>query len=252
MKSPLVRLNGTVSDLLIYAGEEEFVRSPTQQSVALGAAAGLAVSGLAGAAVGASMAATASDAVEYFEFKLNGHPVSGRFSKASFENGDSLTVVAEPKPAGGGFVLAAWRARDRKLWMAPHCSRGTRAHARFCVKMFAFLFLALLVLLGGAFALMDVLSSEPITADFRYFWMGLVSGLALLMSAYYSWRFYRQWLPLARLSDAIFAAFGRSNPADTNLPRDHEAYCKELGVKWPYPTEGPWIFHAAMEHAEGK
>lgn len=96
VNSPLQLISGVVSDLKIHSGEEEFVRSRGQQIAGVGVAAGLAVEGLAGAAAGAGLAAaSAGDAVEFFSCKVGDQLVEGRFAKASFKNGDELSVYLE-------------------------------------------------------------------------------------------------------------------------------------------------------------
>lgn len=240
----LSTITGTVSDLTVGAGEEEFIRMKSQKSLALGAATGLAMEGLAGAAVGASMASSAADAVEFFECKIDGTMVSGRFSKVSFVEGDTVTVVVDlPSNDALPLVLAALRPADQKLWMAPHRSRGSGAHACFSVKLFVVLFLCMNLLLGGAFGLTDYFNDDIGSPDFRKFWMSLVAVFSFTMSAYYAVRFYRQWRPVAQEAESIFSAFGLSDPTAVSLPQEHKRYCQRRGIRWPYDTEGTWIYY---------
>lgn len=244
MSEPLALIAGVVRELAVQAGEEEFIRSMGQRpAIGGGVAVALAAAELPGAAVSASMAATsAGDAVEFFACRLGEQRISGCFSKVSFKDGDELTVVAQRRPGAQDLAIAARRRQDSTLWMAPHCARGSRAHAGFSLRVFVGVLTALLCVLGGAFGLMDMLSDNRYGPKFTQFWLALVAGLSLLMAGYFSIRFYFQWLPLSRQAEQIFAALGYADPAGVDLPREHKLYCKVHGVKWPYPSDGPWIY----------
>jgi len=82
-------IKGVVDGLTVHAGEDEFVRSAGQQAAGVGAAAGLALDGMAGAAAGAGLAASsAGDSVQFFTCKLGEQLMQGRFSKVTFKDGD--------------------------------------------------------------------------------------------------------------------------------------------------------------------
>jgi hypothetical protein len=127
----LAVISGVVTELVIHAGEEEFVRSLSDQVVGTGAAAGLAAAGLAGAAAG--------DSVEFFSCKVSGRFVQGCFSKVTFKDDEKIKFVVSEEPQS--LVLAAQRITDHTVLMAPHCSRGKKAHALFAwvlvVRLFA-------------------------------------------------------------------------------------------------------------------
>jgi len=132
MSESLKLINGVVSGLTVHAGEEEFVRSAGQQTAGVGAAAGLALEGMAGAAAGAGLAASsAGDSVEFFSCKIGEQLVHGRFSKVAFKDGDTLELVIGSQQNGMPLALAARRASDSVLWVAPHCSRGRKGHRNF-------------------------------------------------------------------------------------------------------------------------
>lgn len=242
MRAPLSVITGVVSGLTIHSGEEEFVRSRGQQIAGVGAAAGLAVEGLAGAAAGAGLAATsAGDAVEFFSCKVGDQLVEGRFSKASFKDGDELSVVTSPSE-WRSLVLAARSSQDHLIWMVPHCSRGTKAHASFSRLLASRLVLSFLVA-GALFIILMEYSTSSNPFKFIWFDIALIGGVTAIASPYFSIRFYRQWLPIARQAEQIFAALGYPDPSRVDLPRDHKRYCKANGIKWPYLTDGPWIYH---------
>ncbi len=247
MSKPLQLIDGVVSGLTVHAGEEEFVRSAGQQTTGIGAAAGLALEGMAGAAAGAGLAASsAGDSVEFFTCKIGEQPVQGRFSKVTFKDGDALEMVVAAQLSGRPLVLAARRSSDRVLWMTPHCSRGESGHRHFSMGMAGKLLVAFLC--GGmAFiVLMQYLHDQTELID--WFAMTIVAGMAAIAAPYYAIRFYRQWLPIARQAEQIFAALGYPDPSRVDLPRDHKRYCKSKGIGWPYTVNngvdaGPWTYH---------
>ncbi|MGM9485722.1 putative type VI secretion system effector [Ideonella sp. YS5] len=252
MTSPRLRMiSGVVSDVLIHSGEEEFVRSPSQRAAG-GAAAGLAAIGLAGAAAGASIAAAASgDPVELFTCKIGGETVSGGFSKVSFKEGDELDMV-QINEFPHDLILAARRRADRLLWMVPHCSRGTGAHRTFSLRLFAWIatlsfILGMLWYLGFAF-----FSNTGIEIDGLEFVTPICLALAATTGLYYAIRFFFQWRNTARQAESIFATLGYLDPPYVDLERDHKLYCKLNGIKWPYPSDGPWIYHYLDKSVEGK
>jgi hypothetical protein len=222
-------LTGVVSELKVHVGEEQFLAGPERTAVA-GTAAGLAAVGFGGAAVGTSSAASASaDSVEFFSCKVDGRPVIGRFSKASFKNGDQLEVVLsnERDPA---LAIAARRDADRTLWVAPHCSRGTKAHRRASLRLSLWL-----LLLGPAFVFSGYLilgvwlGSNRAEVSAMLFPVVVSVGLGWIAAAYMPTRFYFRWLAIARQAEAIFSAFGYANPSQVDLQRDHKRYCKAHG-----------------------
>lgn len=250
MKQHLQMIHGVVSGLAVHAGEEEFLRSTGEQAVGVGAAAGLALGGLDGAAVGSAMSASsAGDTVELFTCTLNGHLLQGRFSKVTFQDGDELDVVVSIQQSEPLLGLAARRERDQVLWTMPHCSRGTRAHRRFALGVVIKLFSGLLA--GGALfiVLMQYLNDQSVLMD--WFAMAVVAVISSLAAPYYAVRFYRQWLPIAKQAEQIFSVLGYPDPANVDLPRDHRRYCRSKGIKWPYTVSngvdaGPWTYHYVL------
>jgi hypothetical protein len=247
----LAAISGVITELFIHASEEEFIRSASDQVVGVGTAAALAAAGLAGAAAGASLAAaSAGDSVEFFECKVGGRLMTGRFSKASLKEGDEVMFIV-PQQADDPiyWALAATRKTDHMLWMVPHCSRGVRSHRTLAIRLFVWLLL-LTPPLPFLFILffVAVLGVSPMERDGVAFFGVLCWALGSVVALYYSIRFYRQWLPTARLAERIFAALGHSDPSRVDLPLLHKRYCKTHGIKWPYLTDGPWIYHYLDAH----
>jgi hypothetical protein len=93
------------------------------------------------------------------------------------------------------------------------------------------------------FGIADWQSDSPFNPDSTIFWIILVAVNSAVISSYWSIRFYRQWLPIAKQAERIFSALGYPDPSRVDLARDHKRYCKANGIKWPYLTDGPWIYH---------
>lgn len=246
MSNGLQLISGTVSNLMVYEDEEEFVSSSRQRVAGVGAAAGLAAAGLAGAAVGASFAATsAGDSVQFFSCDIQSQAVAGQFSKASFKTGDELTVVVEKQRNGIDRVVVARRPSDQVPWMVPHFSRGGKAHLRFATRLFWWLLLVLPAFGVLSFLVLGIWANHaPLKMNATMQLVGALSlGLGASAALYYAIRFYLQWRPIAEQAELIFAALGYPDPTRVDLPRDHKCYCKAHGITWPYLTDGPWIYH---------
>lgn len=247
MSAPLKLIRGRVQELAVSAGEEQFIGSQTHRTAGAGAALGLAAAGVAGAAVGASMAATVGDSVEFFGCMVDGQRISGRFSKVTFKDGDEVEVVIEPQWDRTQSALAVRRLSDRTLWMLPHCSRGTVAHRRYAFRLFPRLLVGLLVLLGGSAGVMEWRSGHVDHFLMWRFFAGLIGVNALVMAAYFSVRFAQAWRPHAARAEAILTALGYRDPCRVDLERDHKRACRALGEKWPYLSDGPWIYRYPEE-----
>ena len=86
-------------------------------------------------------------------------------------------------------------------------------------------------------------SSTGIEIDGIEFVIPISFVLATTTGLYYAIRFFLQWQPTARQAEFIFATLGYTDPTRVDLERDHKLYCKAHGIKWPYPSDGPWIYH---------
>jgi hypothetical protein len=159
----------------------------------------------------------------------------------TFKDGDVLELVQHLE-AGVGTIVAARRELDRVLWMRPHCSRGVLAHRAFAMRMSGWVFLSGITIIGTMFSVFQWRSAHEFSWDFTFFWLSIVGVLSLVAALYYSVRFYRQWLPAARLAEMIIEKMGYGDPSRVDLERDHKSYCRAHGIKWPYNGDGPWIY----------
>ena len=239
-------IKGTVSELSTYRGEEEFVRSQSERDAGGVLAVGLAAAGLAGPAVGTAMAASGADPVEFFTCKLGEQTIRGRFSKTTFKNGDEVEMAVYTKPDGSLVAQAVRRPADRMLWMVPHCSRGNKANFIFAFRMFGWGVVATSLLLCGSFAIFELYNKNG-DLGFALFGYSVMSANALIISAYFSIRIYHRWKPFVRQAEKIFSALGYQEPSKVDLPKDHKLACKARGEKWPYVSDGPWIYHYPEE-----
>ncbi|WKZ87112.1 hypothetical protein N5B55_20325 [Ralstonia pickettii] len=251
MSDGLELISGMVRGLTIHDGEQAFL-SEAQQGSGAAVAAGLATAGLAGAAAGAGLAATSTgDAVQFFTCQLGERTVAGGFSKVTFKNGDEVSFVVARQPRAPDRALAAIRPRDHTLWMSLHCSRGVRAHRRFAYGVFLRLVVGLPVFFCASYLASSLFSFGPkIDAGTFHIVLPMFSTFGVVAAIYYGLRFYFQWRPVAQQAERIFAVLGYPNPSRVDLPRDHKRYSKARGIKWPYLSDGPWIYHYLDPHEE--
>ena len=141
------------------------------------------------------------------------------------------------------YADAARRALDHVIWMVPHYSRGVAAHRKFAVRLFGWLLIGLPAFFFSMIFAFVLFDSSPTEVGFIMFMGAIGLANAVIAALYFPLRFYRQWLPIARQAEEIFAALGYPDPSQVDLPRDHKRYCKANGIKWPYLTDGPWIYH---------
>jgi len=247
MNAKLQLLRGRISDLLVEQSKEEFMQTNSDRKVGAAMATGLAAAGLAGAASSALLAtAGAGDSVELFTCIVGGQRVAGRFTKASFKNGDSVEIAAESQRDGTYAALAVRRPSDRTVWMFPHCSRGRRTHLTFSICLFLWILLGIFIM-SAAFILMGIWTHREKHIPFDLLiHMGIISViLSLISSLYFSIRFATRWLFFVRKAEAIFTAFGYRDPGGVDMEQQHKKYLRQHGGKWPYLVEAPWVFRYA-------
>lgn len=236
-------LLGSITDLVVSSGEQEFVQTGADKAIGTGVAATLALSGLAGAATGAMLSVSGSaDAVQFFTCTVGGHRIAGRFSKVWFENGDIVEVVGEPQRDGSFAVYAVRRAGDSTLWMYPHCSRGRRAHWVYALKMIP-VGTAVLTALGSLFiGLFELFSDEKSPANFLWFMFWLYTGLSLVVGLYFPLKIGRRWRPFVDIAEKIFSALGYENPSQVDMEKQNSIYWKKLAKPSEPRRVAPWVF----------
>lgn len=246
MNAELQLLRGTISDLLIDQGKEEFLQTNSNRTAGAAMATGLAAAGLAGAAASALLATTgAGDSVEFFTCIVGGQRVAGRFTKASFKNGDSVEVAAQVQRDGTYAALAVRRPSDQTVWMFPHCSRGRKTHWIYAIRMLGWIFFTLLVMSGVSFGSFEFFAREASPKSFLWFIAAMSGVLSFAMACHLSISTARRWRPFVRKAEAIFTAFGYRDPRGVDMEQQHKKYLRQHGGKWPYLVEAPWVFRYA-------
>jgi hypothetical protein len=229
-------LRGVVADLTVSSGEEEFVQTRANKAVGAGLGASLVLSGLAGSATAAMLATSGSaDSVQFFTCTVEGKRVAGRFSSVWFANGDAVEIAGEPQRDGSFAAYAVRRARDRTLWMFPHCSRGRLAHWRTVTK-----WLPLPVAASfGFFFGMELLRSQVPTYD-SFLWAmaaaNAIVGTLLLVKQGWKWR------PFVAIAEQVFAALGYANPSHVDMERQDSLYWKKHAQPGEHRRVAPWVF----------
>lgn len=83
-----------------------------------------AAAGEPGVIHSAQAAASDGDPVTGFSMKVNGNLIAGSFWEIDFKDGDEVQVVGYKK--GDEFIaVAVVDVKENKIWMQPHCERGT-------------------------------------------------------------------------------------------------------------------------------
>ena len=241
MSDVLRVIEGNIENLVVQRGEEVIVGSELLRGAGAGAAVGLAAAGLAGAATGALLASGGiADPVEFFSATVGGKTVAGRFSRVTFRAGDNVEVVGEAQSDGTFAVLAVRRPDDQTLWMFPHCSRGGRAQKHLALRVFGWTLLGFAVICAIGVWQASRGTSDP--AESARFFGAISVALSLVGAAYFSFRAATQWRPFVLKAESILAALGYVDPSGVDLEKQNKRYWKANGGKWPYLTDGPWIY----------
>ena len=236
-------LRGSIADLVVSSGEQEFVQTGTDKVVGTGVAAALAMSGLAGAATGAMLAVSGSaDAVQFFTCTVNGHRIAGRFSKVWFENEDTVEVAGESQRDGSFAAYAVRRARDKTLWMHPHCSRGSRAHWVYALKMIPAVTAVIAVWATIFLAVYEYQSEKKHSLDSTMFIFCLYSVLSLVVGLYFPLKIGWKWRPFVDIAEQVFAALGYANPSRVDMEKQNSIYWKKHAKPDEQRRVAPWVY----------
>ncbi len=218
----VVRIIGTVTNLQTSAASEDFVFGVRDRAAGNVAAIGLAAGGLAGAATGAAISSgDAADKVTTFACDVGTQRVTGRFGEVTFVEGDEVEVVGSVY-ADTFSALAITRPSDRTIWMHPHCSRGTKAYLRFCLRWIPALAVATPAVMFTAATFFSSGESPP-------WWFEVISiGAAALMLGVIQSLVAHRFYSFAKLSDQIFSGFQFDQPEYVDLPKRLSIASKSL------------------------
>lgn len=241
-------LRGSISDLIVSSGEEEFVQTTSDKIVGTGLGATLAMSGLAGAATGAMLAVSGSaDSVQFFTCTVGDRRVAGRFSNVWFENGDAVEVVGESQRDGSFAAFAIRRKKDQTLWMFPHCSRGGSAHWAYAAKTVPLVTAVVMICIGLLFVLADAVSEERSTEKFLWFMFWLVAANSVVVGLYFPLKIGRKWRPFVTIAERVFAALGYENPSRVDMEKQNSLYWKKHAKPGEERPVAPWVFRYVSE-----
>jgi hypothetical protein len=232
-------LRGRIENLTVVADEEEFLQAPSKQ-MGTATASALAVAGVAGAASGALLATTGSaDAVQRFTCSVAGELISGCFSTVGFNDGDEVEVVGARQPDRSYYAYAVRRPEDRKLWMHPHCSRGSKAHWRYTWKMVAVTIAVGILIFEGVS--MSSLDASDIIDGTRSFWMFFWGALvfSIVLGLYLPLRFAFAMSSSVAIAERIFAALGYADPANVDMEKQNFRYWRKTRGRYEV---GGWVF----------
>lgn len=231
-KEELVKLQGIIKNYQCTRAEACFVFTETEKHRMGVVAIAAAVAGLSGPAIStASNTSSIEEEADYVEFDLNGNQIKGWVWRSPFKEGDRVIVAAEWR---NDHYEAAGIARpsDRIIALYPHCSRGISRHLKkvtawwvFGVGLFLLLQLLLMLIVGGADTVFEMLSSGfHFVAIACYAFFGLMTfSLA------------RKWMPFVRLAEKVFRTLGSSDPESVDLVKSSKSQRKpedpgELGT----------------------
>jgi hypothetical protein len=214
--SRLQHIKGTVNELQVAKGYEDFVFSSDGKAAVGVAAVGAAAMGqLFNSTVLLSASGGAEMSMEYFTCMLDGQRVAGRFHRIGFANGEEVEFVGSQ--SGDAFAAVAARSPQRRMiWALPHHERGEIAQKRQGRKWSWVL--SVIASVGGALAVTPLNGTESLLEVFIMFMVLLPIFLLICV-------FVRSFV--SRYGEAatpIFEALGFEKPAQTDLPKiDREA-----------------------------
>ncbi len=151
-------VNGAVEDLRTSDMHVNYLKSAEQFKKTSGLAAIVQVAAGEPGAVHSMQAATSDgDPVTGFTMNVGDKLVTGSFWEVDFRDGDEVQVVGYEK--GNEFIaVAVVDVKEEKIWMQPHCERGTIAKKYHLLRCcgYAFIGLYILAILAAFFGGMPV------------------------------------------------------------------------------------------------
>ncbi|SFZ74938.1 putative type VI secretion system effector [Chitinimonas taiwanensis] len=234
-------IRGVVGDLQVAQEDKDFVFTAADKAAGGGAAVGLALGGLAGAATGAVLSTgDTAERVDFFVCRLGDTFVRGQFGEVNFSDGDVIEALGVR--SGKHFdVLAVTRPSDRTIWMHPHCGRGTRAYLRFC--FFWIGFLAWVISPAALFVLMWFAWGASSTVPPAWFIFTVYFGVGLIASSVLGFVASR-FISFAHLSNDILRALCFEKPEEVDLPKRlrevSKTFTNEERLK--YHPHARWVY----------
>lgn len=200
---------GEVTELTISKGYEDLLHSTKVKEIAGATTVIAASAGLASTAAALSGASSGADVdMEFFKCKVNGVPLTGRFYRVGFQEGDMIEFVVIMSDRKGE-VYAARSQQSRLIWTLPYHTRGHRAQLHHDIKS------SLIISAVGTLLLAGLSYYEGFAADTGELILSLFFFTILLSGNFVSrWPFYRS----SKDATKIFRAIGFTDPEWLNLP----------------------------------
>ena len=215
---PLELIRGTVKNLNITDGYDNFVFSQNSQKAAgVATTAGVAMGSIFISSVIANAGFNSSESVEFFTCKVDGLPVAGRFKNVSFKEGDELEFVVEytnrEKQAAIGHAVRD--PKQRLLWVVPEQERGTVAQKKdniWTAKMAAGFF-AIISFISGV-GMGFVLGFDTVFIWLLIVFTPLFMGGGAFLLGVLSTQFM---VKRSEHANKVFTAMGYDNPEEVDL-----------------------------------
>lgn len=138
-------VSGVISDLKTSSMHVNYLKNAESFKKMAGlTAVAQAAAGEPAAVHSAQAAASEGDPVTGFTMHVGGRPVTGSFWEVDFRDGDEVQVVGYAK--GHAFIaVAVVDVKQGKIWMQPHCERGTLAKKYHLLKCCGYALIGLYV-----------------------------------------------------------------------------------------------------------
>lgn len=220
---------GEVTGLTTCKGYEDLLATAPVKDIG-GVTAAIAASvGLASTAAALSGADSAADVdTEFFSCNVNGVPLTGRFHRVEFQNGETIDFVVTLSD-GKGEVHAARDRRSRLIWTLPYRTRGHKAQLRHDLAS------SLIISVVGTLLLTVLMHYKRFTVerlDLIINVSSIMFSILLTVNILSRWPFYKS----SKHATEIFRILGFSDPVRVNLPvmdkRAEKEFRASTGAAW--------------------
>jgi hypothetical protein len=224
-----VVVSGEISNLHIFKGYENMLFSTTQTQLAgIGAIAAAAVGEGATSSVMARAYQDAEMPMDFFTCTVNDQAVTGCFFKVGFQDGQYIDFAVCDQ-MNTNEVCAARDPKRRLVWTKPYRSKGHLAQKKSNIYGgILFVMSTAILSFGMVFYAEDMKIYSVATAT-------NVTCTVSLFAIFLSWKVCKKFFGHGREVTEILKAFGFSNPAHVNLPKQNwnaeKNYAFEIGQK---------------------
>ncbi|AXM40658.1 putative type VI secretion system effector [Xanthomonas oryzae] len=204
-----VKLTNTVAKVFFRAGDQERMTSTGVFAAALGE------SGLAAGMVAMSTEEM-NDQVCLISFDIEDKHVDGLLWNWPFKEGDEVWAVVEKESSGNYICFAVLDPDERIISLYPHVSAGRGAHWRKTFKISAIVTMGFLAFMIAAASIIFFFA-ENAKIEIFLKGVGLAVLIALVASAWISYRIGRRFMPFVDMAEPIFALLGWNDVKNVDL-----------------------------------